>query len=222
MSRQRRSHVRARFCYRQGLHADYMSTLAEPLPRELKDLIARLVALEESPAGTGPLQEGETTSSVLPRFERSCGRPTNRVLVGLPQLPVLPFKRLQLGGEIRRHARTPAIVDLGLLYPFVGRLCRTADLGRPIAMSARPGGPQPSGRRAPGPREKTCGSFASSWLPLSQKLEPPKIPVRFRALFAAWKNQWEAGPARQPTRRGSLSVFRCPPSPSSLPSASTS
>ena len=53
MSRQRRSHVRARFCYRQGLHADYMSTLAEPLPRELKDLIARLVALEESPAGDG-------------------------------------------------------------------------------------------------------------------------------------------------------------------------
>ena len=26
---------------------------------------------------------------------------------------------------------------------------------------------------------KTCGSFASSWLPLSQKLEPSKIPVRF-------------------------------------------
>jgi hypothetical protein len=57
------------------LYAD----LARPLPREL-NLIARLVALEESPAGAGLLQEGETTSSVLPRFERSCGRPTNRVL----------------------------------------------------------------------------------------------------------------------------------------------
>ena len=55
------------------LYAD----LARPLPREL-NLIARLVALEESPAGAGLLQEGETTSSVLPRFERSCGRPTNR------------------------------------------------------------------------------------------------------------------------------------------------
>ena len=75
MSRQRRSHVRARFCYRQSTARDYISTLAEPLPRELKDLIARLVALEESPAGTGLLQEGETTSSVLPRFERSCGLP---------------------------------------------------------------------------------------------------------------------------------------------------
>jgi hypothetical protein len=62
------------------LHADYMPTLAEPLTRELKDLIARLVALEESPAGGGLLLDGETTSSVLPRFERSCGRPTNRVL----------------------------------------------------------------------------------------------------------------------------------------------
>ena len=38
------------------LYAD----LARPLPREL-NLIARLVALEESPAGAGLLQEGETT-----------------------------------------------------------------------------------------------------------------------------------------------------------------
>ena len=60
-------------------NADYMPTLARPLPREV-NLIARLVALEESPAGAGLLQEGETTSSVLPRFERSCGRATNRVL----------------------------------------------------------------------------------------------------------------------------------------------
>jgi hypothetical protein len=70
------------------LHVDYMPALAEPLPRELKGLIARLVALEESPAGAGLLQEGETTSSVLPRFERSCGRPTNRVLAKAANLPI--------------------------------------------------------------------------------------------------------------------------------------
>jgi thiopurine S-methyltransferase len=32
---------------------------------------------------------------------------------------------------------------------------------------------------------KTCGSFAWSWLPLSQKLEPPKIPVQFSVEISA-------------------------------------
>ena len=34
------------------LHADYMPTLAEPLPRELKDLIAQLVAFEAGKRGS--------------------------------------------------------------------------------------------------------------------------------------------------------------------------
>jgi hypothetical protein len=34
------------------------------------------------------LQEGQQTSSVLPRFERSCGRPTNRVLAKAANLPI--------------------------------------------------------------------------------------------------------------------------------------
>ena len=37
----------------------------------------------------------------------------------------------------------------------------------------------PSEQLARGPQVKTGGSFGSSWLPLSQKLEPPKIPMRF-------------------------------------------
>jgi hypothetical protein len=47
------------------------------------------------------------------------------------------------------------------------------------ASCARSGDQTPSEQLARGPQVKTCGSFASSWLPLSQKLEPPKIPVRF-------------------------------------------
>jgi hypothetical protein len=43
------------------------------------------------------LQEGETTSSVLPRFERSCGRPTNRVLAKAANRTTNPLLCMQLG-----------------------------------------------------------------------------------------------------------------------------
>ena len=73
-------------------------------------------------------------------------------------------------------------------YGFLGNGARADDIalcqrlldGRnPTASCARSGDQTPSEQLARGPQVKTCGSFASSWLPLSQKLEPPKIPVRF-------------------------------------------
>src|SRR3954451_19910689 len=51
-------------------------------------------------------------------------------LVRLPELAVLPLKRLELLGDVRRDAAPLAAVDLGLLRPFVQRLRRATDLGR--------------------------------------------------------------------------------------------
>jgi hypothetical protein len=36
----------------RGLHADYLPTLVKPLPTELKDLVAQLVALEIGKQGS--------------------------------------------------------------------------------------------------------------------------------------------------------------------------
>lgn len=61
-------------------------------------------------------------------------------LVGLVQLPVLPFKRLHPLGHVARNACAPATVALGLLDPRVQSVLRAADLrrNRRGRMSARP------------------------------------------------------------------------------------
>jgi hypothetical protein len=97
---------------------------------------------------------------------------------------------MYLGGVIRRHARTPAIVDLGLLYPFVERLCPSVDLGR-NRHDCRPhrDGCSPSWsttiRTA---RARTSGEnlllVCFVMAPPSQELEPPINPGRFSLKFS--------------------------------------
>ena len=87
-------------------------------------------------------------------------------------------------------------VFVGLWNPLVKRLCGRLPAERLSGSGVEGGGhcgdllvavhaqigtrdQTPSEQLARGPQVKTCGSFAASWLPLSQKLEPPKIPVRF-------------------------------------------
>jgi hypothetical protein len=68
-----------------GLRASYMPTVAEPLPRELQDLIARLVAVEMRKRGSSA-RPVEALQSVMAQAvsqpqstDRSTGRKTDHM-----------------------------------------------------------------------------------------------------------------------------------------------
>jgi hypothetical protein len=65
------------------LHADYLPTLAQPLPSELKDLVAQLVALEFGKRGSTQRSVEVLQSAIAPlgrpqSIRPSIGRQTDR------------------------------------------------------------------------------------------------------------------------------------------------
>jgi hypothetical protein len=66
------------------LHADYLPTLAQPLPGELKDLVAQLVALEFGKRGSTQRSVEVLQSAIAPgprsqSARSSIGRQTDRM-----------------------------------------------------------------------------------------------------------------------------------------------
>jgi hypothetical protein len=58
------------------LHADYLPTLAQPLPGELKDLVAQLVALEFGKRGSTQRPVEVLQSAIAPLGRQQSTRPS--------------------------------------------------------------------------------------------------------------------------------------------------
>ena len=106
-------------------------------------------------------------------------------LVGLLQLPVLAFQRLQLLGHLGGDAAAIPAINLGFLDPLVQCLRRATDLRgnrqdrRPAALML-PGIVQNQANRA----FRTSGEYLLvvllRMLHPTQELEPPTNPARFK------------------------------------------